>query len=92
MQASAEHIFAFGFGSFFFGKEKYRDIDVLAVHGSLNIHSCSNVIYCKRLISILQPLAHVTVLSQDTVVLVKGFHALSDLGQKVFLSTEHRKQ
>jgi hypothetical protein len=55
----------FGFGSFFKGKEQFRDVDLLIVHEDSSALSCGLAIKCKKhLIEEIQG-AHITMLSRN---------------------------
>jgi hypothetical protein len=58
-----ESIVVYGFGSFFSGKDKPRDIDLLLVHRSTDMKSCKFAIDCKERLRSAIPLADIVLLS-----------------------------
>jgi len=59
-----ESVAVYGFGSFFNGKTRPRDIDLLLVHRSTGSESCKFAIDCKAQIKSELPAADVVMLSQ----------------------------
>ncbi len=59
-----ESVAVYGFGSFFNGKARPRDIDLLLVHRSTDSESCKFAIDCKAQIKSELPAADVVMLSQ----------------------------
>lgn len=54
----------YGFGSFFNGAAQPRDIDLLLVHRSVDLHSCKFAVNCKEKIKSALPSADIVMLSQ----------------------------
>jgi len=61
----SEKVSVYGFGSFFNGYQKYRDMDILLVHQSSKTQSCRFAIQCKRFLLSSYSSADVTILSQS---------------------------
>lgn len=55
----------YGFGSYFFSENPYRDVDILIVHGSEAFESCMRAIELKK--NILREVkgAHISILSKS---------------------------
>lgn len=60
-----ESVAVYGFGSFFNGKSRPHDIDLLIVHRSTELASCKFAIDCKAQIKSELPAADVVMLSQS---------------------------
>ena len=59
-----ESLTVYGFGSFFRGGPKPHDIDLLLVHRSANLESCSFAVDCKARIKSALPSADIVMLSE----------------------------
>jgi len=59
-----EYVAVYGFGSFFNGISKYRDIDLLILHQSTSYESCQFSIWCKYYFVNKLFSAHITILSR----------------------------
>ena len=59
-----EELVIYGFGSFFSGCIKYRDVDLLIIHRSGEYESCQFAIWCKRFLmsKLIDP--DITILSE----------------------------
>lgn len=55
----------YGFGSYFKGSQKFKDIDLLIVHTSSDYHSCLEAISLKRAIVGTIDMADVSILSKS---------------------------
>lgn len=60
---SSENLDLFGFGSYFNGTEKYRDIDLLVIHADEGKISCALASEYKIWLMSHVPQVHVTILS-----------------------------
>jgi hypothetical protein len=63
--ALSESLQVFGFGSFFVGASRPKDIDLVLVHRSASRQSCELAIGCKRLLKEAFPTADVVLLSEQ---------------------------
>lgn len=63
-----QNILIFGFGSFFKGVSKYRDIDILIIHPSSDYDSCKRAILYKQLFLSQIDKVSVTMLSASEEV------------------------
>ncbi len=59
-----ESVDVYGFGSFFKGKPRFNDIDVLVLHQDVSARSCQFAIQCKHHLVATVPLIDVTLLSK----------------------------
>lgn len=59
-----EELEVYGFGSFFSGRVKFQDVDILIVHRSDKYRSCQFAIWCKRMFMLKLPKADITILSE----------------------------
>lgn len=58
-----EKLDVYGFGSFFSGRTKFQDIDILIVHPCGEYESCQFAIWCKRMLKSNLINADITILS-----------------------------
>jgi hypothetical protein len=61
----SEVVKIYGFGSYFFDKPQYNDIDILIVHRNSGFESCQFAIQCKQFFVLNVDGVDVTILSQQ---------------------------
>jgi len=60
-----EHVYIYGFGSFFNNKENFNDIDLLIIHDSTSYISRKFSLLCKKYLISRICNAHITILSKS---------------------------